>query len=138
MNVYQPAPHPDVATNAICPCCGYDLIKEAPVEFGDLRFTPVLGVTYRGVRLKMPRQCHEILGTLMRSSHRPISKSALNDRMGWEDSQGNVLEVRISLTRATLRMAGLPDLIVTIQHVGYWFDASLLASPPTTQENLHV
>lgn len=82
---------------ALCPHCGYDLVRDEPVTLGDLFFDPRGEVTWKDVKLAhLPPSQREILWAIVKARGRTITKAVLLDRC---DSSGDMRTVDTLICR---------------------------------------
>ncbi len=105
----------------ICPHCGFDLVRDAPVEIGRMIIEP--GTLWiDGNRVKMTGWIpHLILHSLAKAGGRTLSKDVLMARID-SDAIDHVLLVYISRLRSYLAPHGLDGIIVTDWGKGWHFD----------------
>ncbi len=105
---------------AICPHCGFDLVKDEPVEIGDYRYDPRDGFSIAGRRLPLTRSEAELAAALFRERGRSLAYERLLDRLGLT-SDRNILFVFRNRIHAKFRAAGLPPPIGAQRGFGlYW------------------
>lgn len=109
-------------TVPICPCCGYDLTPDTGATIGPFSYDPEQGVMYDGQRVRMRRQCHEVLGALMRTPDRVIRTEALRDRLGSPESDSNIVTVIVSHARKAFHALGVALPVESVWGVGYRWD----------------
>ena len=103
----------------ICPCCGYDLVKDEPVKIGDFNMASDFGpLQYKGKRVRLTAAQKSLCWSLMKAYPRPVRSSTLRNRIG-SDADSNVLQVLVCRIRKTLANAGAPAVVKSIAGVGY-------------------
>lgn len=94
---------------AICPHCGFDLVRDAPLAMGRYEHDSRVGLSIDGQRLRMPKQCHEIAGAVFRAQGRLLPYSTLAERLGSESWDLNGwISVQMNRIRKGFADAGLP------------------------------
>jgi DNA-binding response OmpR family regulator len=106
---------------AVCPHCGFDLVRDAPISSGGFRVDPSGDATWRGERIPLPRSEREILYSLAKSYPRSLSRATLLDRLGSEAEEKTV-DQWISKLRSRLREAGAPCPVRTVYTQGYCWE----------------
>lgn len=115
------APITAAAPVAFCPCCGYDLAADVPIETPAFRFDPRGAFVFRGVTVRLTPYERIVLDALLRADGRTVSESVLRERTGQsDDSDANCIQCFISKIRKKLH-AIEPDVdhIETIRCFGW-------------------
>lgn len=104
----------------ICPHCGYDLERDAPITDGRLTFDPRGKATVDGVSIYLQPRMVTALGTLLKSQGRIVPRAVLIERMD-DESDGAWINVAtvVKRLRRSLEAAGIWDAIETHYGLGY-------------------
>lgn len=103
----------DAAPPAICPQCGYSLLRDIAVRRGPYVVGPTF-VLYQGQGVRLSPQRTELLYALARNYPRPVSSEVLLNRIAHSDADGSLVAVQMSHLRRLLRRAGLPVPVETV------------------------
>lgn len=110
----------------ICPCCGYDLVADAPIVINDFSMHgagyPLL---YQGCDAGLTPHQNLICWTLMKSYPKPVKKGVLIERLDADTEDPDALaNTYISKIRSNLKKIGAPPSIVTMgrSHASYLWD----------------
>lgn len=91
---------------AICPCCGYDIAKDEPIERAGIAMAPYGPVRFHGVDVNLTRGETAVLWTLMKAD-RPIARHILAERYGQkESSDSNCVDVLLTRIKHKLARHG--------------------------------
>lgn len=104
----------------------------APLRLGELAYDPVSReVTVRGAPFDPPPRERALLEALLRAAPRPVSKEALEARLGGQDrlAQPNAIEVSVHRLRTRLATAQAGAAIQTVRGLGYRLAAAGEALP---------
>ena len=69
----------------ICPCCGYDLDKDAPIERAGIAMAPYGPVRFNGAEIRLTRGESAVLWALLKAEGRPLPRLVLAERYGPRD-----------------------------------------------------
>lgn len=111
---------------SVCPNCGYDIIKDTPVQRnGFAMHGPSGPLMFGGEVVPLSRAQNNLVWTLIKAAPRPVGRDALLLRTGSEECTGNSVEVQMFRIRAALRKSGLEplDYVETIPRQGYRWKA---------------
>lgn len=108
---------------AICPCCGYDLVKDEPIERAGIAMAPYGQVLFNGADVKLTRGESAVLWCLMKAGPRPMPRHVLAERYGQKDtSDSNCVDVL--LTRIKQKLAPHGEVpIRNLRGVGVYIEA---------------
>lgn len=113
--------------SGICPCCGYNLTADEPVERGPWVIDPRRGVFFNGELVVRRQTWTQILLTLARLNGARIPTEALLSRIT-ESENPNVLASQVSQMRAYLRRRGIKAPVACVPGKGtpgyWWQDAA--------------
>lgn len=102
----------------ICPCCGYNLEADAPIDIDRWHIDP-RGFAWHDGRVVVRRPSWvNILHTLATNGDRAVSHEVLQNRYSGSEKD-NTLTVAISQLRRDLKVLGVPDPIGTVRGRGY-------------------
>lgn len=102
----------------ICPCCGYNLEADEPIDIDRWHIDP-RGFAWHGGRVVVRRPSWvNILHTLAKNGDAAIGTEALQSRFS-ESECNNTAASQISQLRKHLAREGVPDPILTIPRRGY-------------------
>lgn len=122
---------------AICPHCGFDLLRLTAVEDGPFSYEPTTGFFVDGRRLNVPPAVHELLGTILRARGTVLNRHILADRLGYEgDDSGNLIAVHLTKARRAIIALGYPFPIETRWAVGVTWNPS--AAPIAHTKHIHT
>lgn len=71
-----------VSVMHLCPNCGYDLVADRPVAFGNIEITARDEIVFQGRTLHLSRCQHRIVDALVRARGRGVTRSVLAERVG--------------------------------------------------------
>jgi two-component system OmpR family response regulator/two-component system response regulator QseB len=92
---------------AICPCCGYDIARDEPLERAGIAMAPYGPVRFHGADVKLTRGESAVLRTLMKANGRPIPRHVLAERYGQkETSDSNSVDVLLTRIKQKLARHG--------------------------------
>jgi DNA-binding response OmpR family regulator len=101
----------------LCPHCGYDLIQDEPIERPEISMQPYGDCRFHGHTVDLTRAERAILWALLKADGKPVPKTILNERCGYE-GDNNVAEVLLHRIRKKMRAAHPIVPIKTIWGVG--------------------
>jgi DNA-binding response OmpR family regulator len=91
----------------ICPCCGYDLDKDAPIERAGIAMAPYGPVRFHGAEVKLTRGESAVLWALLKAEGRPLPRLVLAERYGQKEySDSNSVDVLLTRIRQKLAPHG--------------------------------
>lgn len=104
---------------AICPNCGFDLLRDEPMEVGRFRYDPRGSFTVGGVPIPLTPKEVELIGALFRARGRIVPYAALIDRL---DVTGRVVvSVHVRRIRKKFNAAGEWNPIGVAHGIGlFW------------------
>ena len=108
-------------TCTVCPNCGLDLEKFAPVQRGDLDLQ-AHQICWRGQKIQLSITCRLLVSALVRADGQTLTNTALIEAMGYDEvrDQFNSLKVLISRTRKAFKVVDpVFDAIETVWGAGY-------------------
>lgn len=106
--------------NALCPHCGFDLKRDAPVQLGAFNMAGAGAHLYHaGIIVPLTPQQREICWALMKASPVPVKADVLMLRIGSE-AEANLLNAQISKIRSVFHQAGLICPITTMRKSYAW------------------
>ena len=106
--------------SALCPHCGYDLQRDAPIALGDACFSWGEGLAWRGAAVALSPQQRVVVQALLKARGGRVTRDAPIARLGSEaEAQDMLLRTHICAIRAALRGVGGPDPIRVERGVGY-------------------
>lgn len=107
---------------AICPHCGYDLVKDEPIVIGAYRYVPRLGLFHQGRRIDLTGKGLEIAVALFRARGQVLTLDALALRLGNDSlSFSNLIAVYLNRMRSAWGRLGEPFPIERVRGRGlYW------------------
>lgn len=86
----------------ICPHCGYDLVRDEPIERAGIAMQPYGAVRFHGAEVKLTPGETAVLWALVKAGGRPLSRAILAERIGYE---GDKNTVDVHLTRIRKKLA---------------------------------
>lgn len=110
---------------SFCPCCGYNLVPDEPVEIDGWRIEPRGGVYFDGKRIHLRASWRQILYTVASLGGDMIRTEALLARVS-DSENNNVLASHVSQMRSYLREYGIACPVVGMRgcdNGGYRWDA---------------
>lgn len=107
--------------SGVCPCCGYDLVDDAPIERAGISMQPYGPVRFNGAEVRLTRGESAVLWSLMKAGGRPLAKHVISERTGHE-GDSNSVEVLLTRIRRKLAPHG-PVPIVNCWGVGVFIEA---------------
>jgi len=92
----------------VCPHCGYDLAKDAPILLNDFAMLgPMSPLTWKSTPIRLTPAERSVIWTIFKSYPRAVALDVILDRLE-SDAEGNVIDVYLSRIRAKLRAIGAP------------------------------
>lgn len=92
----------------VCPCCGYDLVKDAPILLNDFSMMgPASQLVYKGQPLHLTPAERTVAWTIFKAYPRAVTFEVILNRLDSE-AEGNVVDVYLSRIRSKLREIGAP------------------------------
>lgn len=102
----------------LCPHCGYDFVKDAPIILNDFSMMNAAApLRYKGAVVVVTPACRVVCWTLMKAFPRPVRLDVVLNRLGSE-AEGNVVAVYLSRIRKALREVGAPIPFMSIRARG--------------------
>lgn len=89
----------------ICPCCGFDLSEDKPIERAGLSMFPYGNVRFNGAEIRLTAAESAVLWALMKAGGRPLSRAVIAERIGYE-GDGNCVDVLLTRVRHKLAAHG--------------------------------
>lgn len=91
----------------ICPCCGYDLDQDRPIERAGLKMAPYGPVRFHDAEIRLTRGESAVLWALMKAGGRPLPRLVLAERYGQREcSDSNSVDVLLTRIRQKLAPHG--------------------------------
>jgi DNA-binding response OmpR family regulator len=92
----------------LCPHCGYDLVRDAPILLNDFSMLSSMSpLCYLGQPIKLTPAERNVAWTIFKSYPRAVTIDVILDRLESE-AEGNVIDVYLSRIRTKLREIGAP------------------------------
>lgn len=104
-------------SDAMCPHCGYDLVRSGPIERDGYTLTPDGLVYFDGDRVLLTRQEGQLLYTVAKAS-RPVSCEIIGERISDTENPYNLVQVLLTRMRAKFRADGNSFPVSTIRNFG--------------------
>ena len=76
----------------LCPNCGYDLVADRPVSFGNIAITERDEIVFEGRTLHLSRCQRRVVDALVRARGRGVTRSVLAERVGGDLNDNSIVK----------------------------------------------